>query len=63
MHLLLPAGTAAGLRSRLLDGEDLAADRQDPSQLRLILPLRMQLHGGRTWILGVPTRRPGRTRC
>ena len=24
----------------------------DPSQLRLVLPIRMQLHGGRTWIVG-----------
>ena len=24
----------------------------DPSQLRLVLPLRMRLHGGRTWIVG-----------
>ena len=53
VHLLLPAGTVADLRSRLLEGEDLEADRQDPSQLRLILPLRMRLHGGRTWVLGV----------
>ena len=30
----------------------LAPDRQDPSQLRLVLPLRMQLHGGRTVIVG-----------
>ena len=51
MQLLLPAALAQGLRNRLHDGEMLAVDRDDPSQLRLVLPLRMRLHGGRTWII------------
>ena len=52
VHLLLPAGLPEGVHRRLLDGEELAPDRQDPSQLRLVLPIRMQLHGGRTMIVG-----------
>ena len=51
VQLLLPAALAQGLHHRLHDGEMLAADRDDPSRLRLVLPLRMQLHGGRTWIV------------
>ena len=51
VQLLLPAALAQGLHNRLHDGETLAADRHDPSRLRLVLPLRMQLHGGRTWIV------------
>ena len=49
---MLPAGLPESVHHRLLDGEELAPDRQDPSQLRLVLPLRMQLHGGRTVIVG-----------
>jgi site-specific DNA recombinase len=51
LHLLVPAGLPESMH-RLLDGEELARDRGDPSQLRLVLPLRMQLHGGRTVIVG-----------
>ena len=63
MHLLLPAGLPEGLHRRLLDGEKLAPGRQDLSQLRLVLPIRMQLHGGRTMIVGAARRQPGPIRC
>ena len=53
VHLLIPLGCLEGMRSRLCDAEELMPDRQDPSQLRLILPVRMQKHGGRTSILDV----------
>jgi site-specific DNA recombinase len=52
VHLLLPAGLPEGVYHRVLDGETLAPDRQDPSQLRLVLAIRMQLHGGQTVIVG-----------
>ena len=52
VHLLLPAGLPEGVYHRVLDGETLAPDRQDPSKLRLVLAIRMQLHGGQTVIVG-----------
>jgi site-specific DNA recombinase len=52
VHLLLPIGLVGDFRDRLLDGEEVEPDRQDSSQLRLILHVRMQLHGGRTWLIG-----------
>ena len=59
VHLLMPLAGSEGMRSRLRDGEQLMPDRQDPSQLRLILPVRMQKHGGRTSILDISDA-PGR---
>jgi hypothetical protein len=52
VHLLLPAGLPEDLHRHLLDGEAFAQDRRDPALLRLVVPLRMQLHGGRTMIIG-----------
>jgi hypothetical protein len=52
MHLLLPARLPEAVHRRLLEDEELAPDRQDPALLRLVVPLRMQLHGGRTTIVG-----------
>ena len=63
VQLLLPAALAQGLRNRLHGDEMLAADRAMSSRLRLMLPIRMRLHGGRTWIVGGETHRRDRTRC
>ena len=52
IELLLPAALGQGMHNRLNDGETLAPEGHDPSRLRLVLPLRMQLHGGRSWIVG-----------
>ena len=52
VELLLSASHLASLRSRLEDGETAETDAADPGLIRLILPIRMQLRGGRTWILG-----------
>ena len=41
VHLLFPLGCLEGMRGRLCDAEELMPDRQDPSQLRLILPVRI----------------------
>ena len=51
VHLLMPQARFEGVRARLRDGEELLPDRQDPKLLRLILPLRLRTHGGRTTIL------------
>ena len=52
VQLLLPAALAQGLRNRLHGDETLATDPGDATQLRLVLPIRMRPHGGRTWIVG-----------
>ena len=62
VHLLLPAGLVDDIDGHLADGEALEPDRQDPSQLRLILPIRVKPHGGRTWIVGVADAPRGPTR-
>ena len=60
VHLLMPVHLLAAMRTRLADGDHLEPDRGDASLLRLTLPLRMRLHGGRTWLLGgaEPAARP-----
>ncbi len=52
LQLLMPVGLLAAMRTRLQQGETLAADAADPAQLRLLLPIRMRLRGGRSWIVG-----------
>ena len=52
VQLLLPGPLAHGLQNRIHEDETLAADPGDPTQLRLVLPIRMRPHGGRTWIVG-----------
>jgi site-specific DNA recombinase len=46
------------VRDRLIDSERADVDPADPSQLRLTVPIRMRLHGGRTWIIGGKTSAP-----
>ena len=64
LHLLMPVDRLPAMRSRLMPGERLDRIATDPSQLRLMLPVRLQFHGGRTRIIG-GGRAPaaGRTRC
>jgi hypothetical protein len=52
VQLLIPAHDRALHRSNLNSGEELGTDPADPTQLRLILPLCMRLHGTRTQVLG-----------
>jgi site-specific DNA recombinase len=52
LQFLLPVAQLAGIRSRLADGETAAVDAATPTMMRLTLPLRMRLRGGRTWVLG-----------
>lgn len=52
LRLLLPAAHLATIRSRLAEGEIAEAEAAVPTSLRLTLPIRMRLRGGRTWILG-----------
>ena len=52
LQLLIPIGLLATTRARLEPGETVEADATDPALLRLTLPVRMRLRGGRTWILG-----------
>ncbi|WP_439534574.1 hypothetical protein [Polymorphobacter sp.] len=50
LHILLPIALLPGIRSRLSVGEIATADAADPARLRLELPIRMRLRGGRTMI-------------
>jgi hypothetical protein len=58
LQLLVPITLLAAVSSRLGDGEQAMADAAEPSRLRLILPVRMRLRGGRVWILGANEKRP-----
>lgn len=60
LQIILPVRHLPVVRSRLIDGEHADADLGDHSQLRLIVPIRMRLRGGRTWIVGeqMPGARP-----
>ena len=51
LQLLLPVTLLATLRTRLEPGETAQPDAADAALLRLILPVRMRLRGGRSWIL------------
>jgi hypothetical protein len=52
LQLLMPVASLATVRARLEAGESAAPDAADQSLLRLELPIRMRLRGGRTWIIG-----------
>ncbi len=47
VQLLMPIHHLPVIRDRLADGEEIEVDPADPSLLRLTLPIRMQLRGGR----------------
>lgn len=52
LQLLMPIALLAPMRARLEAGETAAPDAAEPELLRLELPIRMRLRGGRTWIVG-----------
>jgi site-specific DNA recombinase len=52
LQMLMPIGLLATVRSRLAPGEVVEPDAADTTMLRLTVPVRMRLRGGRTWILG-----------
>jgi len=52
LQLLMPVGLLAAMRSKLGHGETTQPDAADPALLRVTLPIRMRLRGGRRWILG-----------
>ena len=49
---MMPAALLYGVKRLLGEGEQVDIDQTDKTRLRLILPLRMQLRGGRTSIAG-----------
>jgi DNA invertase Pin-like site-specific DNA recombinase len=55
LQLLLPVSLLASIRSRLEPGETAEPDAADPALLRLTVPVRMRLRGGRRWIIGGAT--------
>jgi len=52
LQLLLPIAHLAAVCSRLDPGEMAETDAADPARLRLTLPIRLRLRGGRSWIVG-----------
>ena len=52
LQVLMPIALLATMRARLAAGEAVAPDGAEPGLLRLELPIRMRLRGGRTWIIG-----------
>jgi len=52
LELLLPIRLLAVIRDRLAAGETAQPDAADGSMLRLSLPIRMPLRGGRSWMIG-----------
>lgn len=52
VHLLMPVEYLASMRDRLEVGETADLDTADPKLLRLVLPMRLRLRGGRCWIVG-----------
>jgi len=52
LQLLMPVGLLASMRSRLAPNETAAPDAADPALLRLTVPVRMRLRGGRSWLIG-----------
>ena len=58
LQVLAPIELLSSVRSRLGPGEQAIVDLADPSRLRMILPIRVRLRGGRVWILGVDETRP-----
>jgi site-specific DNA recombinase len=51
LHLLMPIDLLPAMRNRIMQDERLDRDLTDPTQLRLMLPVRLQFHGGRTRII------------
>ena len=60
LQLLMPVGLMTTVRSRIEPGETLEPDPADSAFLRLTIPVRMRLRGGRSWILGATKPAPRR---
>ena len=60
LQLLMPIAMLASMRSRLEPNETAEPDAAAPALLRLTLPVRMRLRGGRSWVIGgaKPASRP-----
>ena len=52
LQLLMPVALLASMRSRLEPNETAEPDAADPALLRLTVPVRMRLRGGRSWLIG-----------
>jgi DNA invertase Pin-like site-specific DNA recombinase len=52
LQLLMPVTLLASMRSRLERDETVEPDAAEPALLRLTIPIRMRLRGGRRWIIG-----------
>ncbi len=63
VQLSLPIALLPGIRSRLGAGEIVAPDAADPARLRLELPVRLRLRGGRTIIARPDGTAPTASRC
>lgn len=59
LQLLMPIRLLSRVRERVASDEDVQRDHDDPKLLRLTVPLRMPLRGGRSWLVG-RTMTPGR---
>ena len=58
LQLLMPVGLMMSVRARMESNESVEADVGDPALLRLTVPVRMRLRGGRSWIIGGPAPAP-----
>jgi len=63
LQLLCSVSLLASMRARLEPNETAEPDAADPALLRLTVPVRMRLHGGRTWLISgaKPASRPDPT--
>lgn len=52
LQLAMPIKLLSAVRPRLGPTETAEKDASDPDLFRLTLPIRMQLRGGRTWVIG-----------
>lgn len=50
LHLLMPIRLIASLCSKLNPDEAAEPDPAEPHLMRFVLPIRMRLRGGGTWI-------------
>ncbi len=55
LRLSMPVALLPTVEDKLEPGDAVAPDEENPAQLRLVLPIRMQFRGGRCWILGAST--------
>jgi DNA invertase Pin-like site-specific DNA recombinase len=60
LQLLCPVALLASMRTRLEPSDSVEPDAAEPTLLRLTIPVRMRLRGGRSWIIAAmnPASRP-----